>query len=452
MRQQDQLALTWVPPDHPHARELEVIGRLLDSEPRLARLVAQDLTCGVKAPHTGAPGLTADQVLRIVVLKQMNEFSYETLAFHLADSLSYRAFCRLGAFDGAPARSTLAENVGKLRAKTLEKVNRRLVRRAVALGVEDGRRVRTDSTVTETAIHHPKDSTLLLDGVRVLVRLLERAEALAVFGRWSDHTKRAKRRTLAIEHAGSAPKRAAAYRDLLKVTRKTLAYAEAAAAALEAACVAADAAGVETPAARLGRQLRERLVWVWAVVDQTERRVLQGESVPAGEKVVSLFEPHTDVIVKDGRRTHYGHKVFLSTGASGLVTDCLIADGNPADTSLAVPMLRRHARVVGRVPRQAAMDGGFASTENLRRGKALGIEDLCFAKKRNLAVPDMVRSSWVYRRLRDFRAGIEGIISFLKRAFGLDRCTWKGREAFDAYVWASIVSANLLTIARHLLT
>lgn len=451
MRQQDQLALTWLPPDHPHTRELEVIGRLLDSEPRFARLVAQDLAQGVKAPQTGAPGLTADQVLRIVILKQMNEFSYEALAFHLADSLTYRAFCRLGAFEAAPARSTLAENVGKLRGKTLEKINRRLVRRAVALGVEDGRRVRTDSTVTETHIHCPTDSTLLLDGVRTLVRLLEHAEALLRFGSWTDHTKRAKRRALGIQHTGSPARRAAAYRDLLKVTRKTLGYAEAAAGALEGAQAATETAGLETPAAKLGRELQERMLWIWAVVDQTERRVLRGESVPAGEKVVSLFEAHTDVIVKDGRETLYGHKIFLSTGASGLVTDCLIADGNPADSTLAVPMLRRHARVVGRVPRQAALDGGFASGENLRAGKALGIEDLCFAKKRNLAVPDMVRSTWVYRRLRDFRAGIEGIISFLKRAFGLDRCTWKGREAFDAYVWASIVSANVLTIARHLL-
>jgi len=119
------------------------MGQLLDSEPRFARLVAQDLAQGVKAPQTGAPGLTADQVLRIVVLKQMNEFSYEALAFHLAYSLSYRAFCRLGAFEGAPARCTLTEKVGKLRAKTLEKVNRRLVRGRLdlgpRLGAESGR-------------------------------------------------------------------------------------------------------------------------------------------------------------------------------------------------------------------------------------------------------------------------------------------------------------------------
>lgn len=451
MRQREQLGLSWLPPDHPHTRELEVIGRLLDKERRLARLVAQDLARGVKAPHTGAPGLTGEQVLRIVVLKQMNGFSYEALAFHLADSLSYRAFCRVGAFEAAPARSTLAENVGKLRARTLEKVNHRIVRLAVRLGVEDGQRVRTDSTVTETTIHPPSDSTLLLDGVRTLARLLRRCDEVASFGPWSDHTRRAKRRALQVRHTGRPAARLAAYRDLLKVTRKTLAYAQAALTALGPSSWAASAATVETPAAKRVRQLEQLVEWVWAVVDQTERRVLKGEKVPASQKVVSLFEPHTDVVVKAQRDTAYGHKIFLSTGASGLVTDCLIADGSPSDSTLTVGLLRRHARVVGRMPRQAALDGGFASKENLVAGKALGIEDLCFSKKRGLAVPDMVRSAWVYHHLRNFRAGIESVISFLKRAFGLDRCTWKGREAFGSYVWASIVAANLLTIARHLL-
>lgn len=191
---------------------------------------------------------------------------------------------------------------------------------------------------------------------------------------------------------------------------------------------------------------------VWAVIDQTERRVLRGEQVPAEEKIVSLLESHTDIIVRDRRDTHYGHKLYLSAGASGLITDCLIARGNPADSEMAVPMLRRHARIVGRVPEQAALDGGFASKDNLRRGKALGITDLAFSKKRGLDISEMTRSSWVYRRPRDFRAGIEGLISFLKRAFGLGRCTWRGMESFGSYVLGSVIAANALTLARHLLS
>jgi IS5 family transposase len=177
--------------------------------------------------------------------------------------------------------------------------------------------------------------------------------------------------------------------------------------------------------------------------------VLQGEQVPAPDKVVSLFEPHVDVLVKDRRATYYGHKIFLTGGASGLILDCAIAKGNPVDSTWAVPLLKRQQRLYGRVPRQASFDGGFASKDNLAAAKALGVRDVCFAKRRGLAVLDMVKSSWVYKKLRAFRAGIESGISFLKRAFGLDRCIWKGACGFVAYVRLGVLTANLLTLARH---
>jgi IS5 family transposase len=185
------------------------------------------------------------------------------------------------------------------------------------------------------------------------------------------------------------------------------------------------------------------------VIEQTERRVNGGEIVPAQEKVVSLFEPHTDIIVKDRRETLYGHKITLNGGVSGLVLDCVIHVGNPADSTLSTTMLERQTALYGRPPRQAALDGGFTSKANLREAKALGVVDLCFAKKRGLKVPEMVKSTWVYRKLRDFRAGIEGVISFLKRAFGLDRCPWRGESSFGSYVWSGIVAANLLMLARR---
>jgi transposase, IS5 family len=150
--------------------------------------------------------------------------------------------------------------------------------------------------------------------------------------------------------------------------------------------------------------------------------------------------------------TYYGHKVTLAGGASGLILDVVVERGNPADSTRAVPMLERQKQIYGRPPRQASFDGGYASKQNLIEAKALGVEDVCFAKKRGLTIPEMVRSSWVYRRLRDFRAGIEGMISYLKRVFGLERCTWKGELSFGAYVWASVVSANFLTLARHLVS
>jgi transposase, IS5 family len=281
----------------------------------------------------------------------------------------------------------------------------------------------------------------------VLSRLLGRAAKDFGFRPWSDHTKRAKRRSLAVLSAKNTEERELPYRDLLEVARKSVGYAERAIEYLTQELESAQHA----TAHGLATELQEMVELVWAVIDQTERRVLHGEQVPADEKIFSLFEPHTDIIVKDRRDTYYGHKVFLSAGASGIITDCLIARGNPADSELAVPMLRRHGRIVGRVPEQAALDGCFASKENLKRGKALGVTDLAFSKRRGLEVSEMTRSTWIYRRLRDFRAGIEGLISFLKRAFGFGRCTWRGWESFGTYALSCVLTANALTLARHLL-
>ena len=248
---------------------------------------------------------------------------------------------------------------------------------------------------------------------------------------------------LAIQHTGSKAKRKAAYRDLLKVTKKSVGYTGRAVAHLEGVSHAR--------AQRLADELTHYVGLVRRVIEQTQRRVLDGEQVPASEKLTSLFEPHTDIIVKDRRDTLYGHKVFVTAGASGLILDCTVEVGNPADVTMALPMLERQNALYGRPPKQAAMDGGFASKENLKDAKELGVEDVCFQKKRGLKVSEMTRSSWVYKRLRDFRAGIEGLISFLKRAFGLNRCTWQGAESFATYVQASVLTANLLTLARHLL-
>ncbi len=188
------------------------------------------------------------------------------------------------------------------------------------------------------------------------------------------------------------------------------------------------------------------------VIDQTSRRVIKDEQVPANEKILSIFEPHTDIIIKDRRDTYFGHKVCLSGGPSNLISDCLIVEGNPADNTLTTEMLERHNKIYGHYPLKAALDGGFASKANLEAAKGMGIKDVCFAKKRGLKEEDMCRSHWVYNRLRRFRAGIESGISWLKRCFGFSRCTWKSCSSFKSYVWASIVTANLFTLARKATT
>jgi IS5 family transposase len=444
MRHSVQLPLTapWI--GHDHAAELTAISALLDQEPRIAWLVEQDLLrrCA-KNPLTGRAGLTGDQVIRMALSRQMNTWTYAELVFHLADSASYRTFCRVSPLTRPPSKSTVAANLRSLRPTTLAAINAMVVTGVAARRIESGRTVRIDSTVVEAWVHAPTDSSLLFDGIRVLLRLLRRAEHLAGFTAYHTHLKRAKRRLMEIQH--TAPQatgaRRASYRDLLKLAQATSDYATCALVHLGHPRTAAQE--------RLERELARYRRLLAAVIRQTTRRVLQGESVPATEKLVSLFEPHTDVLVKDRRATYYGHKIFLTGGASGLILDCAIAKANPADSTWAVPMLKRQRSLYGHAPRQASFDGGFASKDNLSQAKALGVLDVCFAKRRGLPVLDMVKSRWVYRKLKRFRAGIESVISLLKRAFGLDRCIWKGAAGFVCYVRLGVLTANLLTLARH---
>jgi IS5 family transposase len=424
---------------HEIGRELKAMSQWLDEHRELIGLVAEDLRRhGVK--ETGRQGLPAESVLRCGLLKQHRQLSYEELAFHLEDSASFRAFARLP-LSWTPKKSVLQKTTSAIRAETWEAINRILLASARQAKVETGKVVRLDSTVTAALMHEPSDSSLLWDAVRVMVRLLRSADAL-IGDRlvWRDHRRGAKKRARAIEYARDRGKRAPHYRELIKLTRATLAYADQAAAQLSQA--------PDPATAPWQAEFRHYRPLIERIIRQTERRVLRGEAVAANEKIVSLFEPHTDIIVKGSRQVEYGHKLNLTTGRSGLILDLVIEAGNPADSERFLPMLKRHIAFYGEAPRQAAADGGYASRPNLSQAKALGVHDLAFHKKAGLRIMDMVKSNWVYRKLRNFRAGIESNISCLKRAFGLARCVWRGLDHFRAYVWSSAVAYNLALFVR----
>lgn len=448
-----QLHLTenWL--DLEHAKELQVISQLLDEHPRLTELVLQDLltTAGELKSRTGAHGMSAEQVLRALLIKQMNGFSYQELAFHLADSRTYRTFCRFGITEKLPAKSTLHANLKSLQAKTLETISRQVVQMARLRKVETGKKVRVDCTVVETNIHAPQDSELLWDGVRVITRLMRRAQEL-LGPQWigfANRTRRARRRRREILNAKSRAARCSAYRDLLQVANEVSRTGQRICGQLREND---DQDSVHAAAVRATREELDRFVGLLGrVIDQTRRRVLRGEVVPANEKIVSIFEEHTDIIRKDRRETLYGHKICLTGGASSMILDCKILQGNPADSSLAEMMIERQVEIFDQPPRQTAFDGGFASRANLEALREQGVRDVMFSKSRGLQITEMVRSAWVYKKLWNFRAGIEGNISFLKRTFGLRRCTWRSLPSFKTYVWASILSFNLLMMARHLL-
>ena len=214
-------------PDHQLANELKVISRILDDNPQTLELIVQDLSDRVDS-SVGAPGLTAEQVLRCAVIKQLHQFSYRKLEFHLVDSQSCQRFCRLP-YGASISKATLAENLGKIEPGTWKAINDHLVRWAQARGLEKGQRIRVDATAVQTNVHYPLDSELLYDGIRVVTRWLGRLRDWEGIG-FVDHTRRAKRRVLNIRNR-RGKKRLDSYRDLIKVASKTAHYAEQALAA-----------------------------------------------------------------------------------------------------------------------------------------------------------------------------------------------------------------------------
>lgn len=445
---QTQQVLAYPFGDSEHAKELKAMHDLLIANPTISELAAQDLVAEAVDRDKGAPGMSADQVVRAAIVKQLNGYSYTELAFHLEDSICYQRFCLIGLGGHPWKRATLARNIKMLSPQTWEKIHRVLIRHAVELGFDKAQEARVDCTVVRSNIHHPTDSSLLFDVVRVHARLLARARAFTEFP-FVNRTRAAKRRNIEILHAKKSNKRRSSYRKLIKLAVETLEYVPAAVKAITgfiSTCRDNDDLAVLEKALA---QLEHYEELGWRVLDQSFRRVCQDEAVPASEKLVSIFEEHTDIIVKDRRDTHYGHKVCVSAGKSSLIFDCVVLDGNPADSTLVGDMIDRHTEIFEKAPRKAAFDGGFASRKNVTTAKEKGVKDICFSKRRGIEITEMVKSMWVYKKLKRFRAGIEAGISFLKRCFGWDRCTWKGLDSFKSYTWASVVTCNLLIMARH---
>ena len=262
--------------DHEIGRELNAMSQWLDEHREIIGLVAEDLRRhGVK--ETGRQGLPAESILRCALLKQHRQLSYEELAFHLEDSASFRAFARLP-LSWTPKKSVLQKTTSAIRAETWEAINRILLASARQAKVETGKVVRLDSTVTAALLHEPSDSSLLWDAVRVMVRLLRSAEAL-IGGHlvWRDHRRAAKKRARAIEYTRARPNRVPHYRELIKLTRATLGYADQAATQVRQAPNPM-AVALWQAEFRHYRPLIER------IIRQTERRVLHGETVAASER------------------------------------------------------------------------------------------------------------------------------------------------------------------------
>lgn len=430
--------------EHETGQQLKAMSKILDDNPSIVD-IAFNCLIDEKKQDTGRKGLTVDSIVRAALLKQMMGLSYAELSFYLQDSVSYSSFARIDGEEGLSATS-LQASIKRLDASSWETINHVLLHDSKAKGLEKGRMVRIDSTVTETNIHEPSDSQLIWDCVRVSVRLLNGFKQCFTPGsfHFCDRRRATKRKAYQIAFKRGR-NRVNLYKALLKLVDETRGYL---CQALSCSLPVVN----HTQYFLLIEETRGLLPLIDKVMAQTERRVLNGEKVPPQEKIISIFEPDSDIIVKGGRDVQYGHKLNFTTGQSGMVLDVVVEDGNPNDAARLIPMLERQQVIYGRAPRQAAADGCYASRDNLNQAKQMGVKDVAFNKKKGIKVKEMVKSEWVYKKLTKFRAGVEGNISCLKRRYGLTRCLWKGLEGFKSYVWASSVAYNLMLLARIQLT
>ncbi len=432
-------------------RALEKIDQYLEDE-QLYRWIKADLSKRYpKTKETGRNSTPVEVVVRMLVVKRLYGYSYEDTVERVRDSLNLRRFCRVYLND-VPVDTTLLRWANLIQPKTLQKFNERIVQLAVERKVTSGRQLRTDGTVVESNIRPPSDNHLLADGVRVLARTVVRARELlkqTIQKPFEDFTQTAKqlarqigetlrKKTDAAKTAGRQQ-----YQELLEMTRKTVAWAGATKKCLQRSR--------EVKANRLVQILETFLPRTKQVIDQTMRRILQGEQVPASEKIVSLFEEHTDIIRrgKESRPVEYGHKVWLNEVEGGLVSHYRILDGNPSDEQQWKPSLKAHLKTFHQPPHQASADRGLFSEPNEQLAHELGVKRVILPQRghRSKARLKHEHKQWFVKG-RHWHAGIEGRISVLKRAHNFDRCLAHGLNGFHCWVGWGVIAGNLAVLGR----
>ena len=438
--------------------ELAAISRLLDRRGEaILEAVASDLRRPLKKPAKGRDGMSAEQALRSLLLKQIKSWSFRELRERIADGLTLREFTRFGAAS-VPKHKAFHRASALLTPETLAKVNALVVDLAVALGLEDARWVRMDTTVSETNIHFPTDSGLLWDTVRVLTRSAARIveEIPELPERLFNRTRSARRRMQEIQRMTRSERRylqEPKYRELIKISNLVIHNVRAVAKAARAVVPCLDfEVGLRVEG--LCEEITHYAGLGERVVAQARRRVLEGENVPAPEKLYSIFEPHTDLIKrgKVQKPVEFGHKLFLAEGRAGVILDYQLLDGNPSDEGHVKPWLKRHIERFGQAPAVAAGDRGFHSEVNVEHLRTHGVELECLPQRGGRKTPERLayEKSRRFKRAQKFRAGIEGRISVLVRGRGMKRCRLKGKTRFDLFLGLVILANNLLVIGRHL--
>jgi len=435
---------------------LQTIADFLDAHAEMIEAVRCDLQRGLKQPHSGRRGMTPPQVLRSLIVMRIKNWDYRELRERIADGYTLRGFTEFLSRP-VPKHDAFNRAFNRLTPQTLEAVNQLVLQTAIDLGLEDGKKLRVDTTVVQTDIHHPTDNTLLWDTVRVITRLigqLDRALRCGVKG-FHRRTRAARRRMQQIQRMTPTQRhqqQTRKYRELIAITVQVV---ESARRVLEQTRTARGKDWVDDALIDALRQQIDHYCQLGQnVIHQARRRVLQGQQVPDAEKIYSIFEPHTDLIKRGKVLTpvEFGHKIFLAESAQGLITQYQVLDGNPSDEQQLQPSLRQHRKTFGLAPDWYSADRGFYSETNLMTCGRVGVKIVSIPQRGGQKTPQRhaYEKSPAFKNGQRFRAGIEGRISVLFRGRGMKRCLAHGRQRFELFVAAAVLANNLMRIASLL--
>ena len=408
-----------------------------------------------KSRCRGRRGAPAEVVLRLLVLKHIRNWSYEVLEREVRANLVYRA--RVGG-GKMPDAKTMGRWGVALGPKVLKQVHERMVKIALEKGVMTGRRMRVDTTVVETDVHHPTDSTLLGDGVRVLTRMMKKITKIAgaVGTKLRDRSRSVKFRLLEIGRVARAKgsidqdKLKRRYGQLLDATSRVVGQAKRFSAEISQGVKRARSVLEQLALEGLRQELDLMTSRVRQVMKQTRARIFRGNARSQG-KLLSLFEPSTEVIRKGkaGKPNEFGKMVKLQEAENQIITDYEVYARRPYDSDLLVAAIETHRALLGRAPRLVAADAAFYSAKNEAAARAKGVKRVCIPN-RSTKSPERKRERrrrW-FRDGQKWRTGCEGRISVVKRRHGLDRCRYKGSVGMDRWVGLGVIADNVVNIGR----
>jgi IS5 family transposase len=425
---------------------------------RLLEIIQQELGKRCQKSKTrGRPATSAEVVLRMLLLKHMREWSFEELTREVRANLVYREFTGIGG-GKVPDDKTMGRLARQLGPEAIQKLHQRTVAIALEKKVVAGRKMRVDTTVVETDIHYPTDSTLMGDGVRVLTRVMKKVAAAAGEAgvKFRDRSRSVKRRILEIAYASrdkserGQQKIKAAYSKLLDATSRVVGQAKKVASAIADGVKQEVQQGQRAVLEKAKQQLEEMIPRVQQVIRQARERVLEGNT-RAKNKILSVFEPATEVIRKGkaSKPTEFGKMVKIQEAENQIVTHCEVFDQRPSDSDLLTSSIETHQQLLGRVPDLVAADAGFFSAANEAAAKELGVKRVAVPSRSTKSEKrrQEQKKRW-FKKAQKWRTGCEGRISVLKRRHGLRRSLYRKEAGMKRWVGLAIIADNLINIGR----